>query len=220
MDNCCSLLGASDPAEGRLVNIVGTYEHLAGTGDLAAAWAAATAVDGLVHCFVLPARYLSLSRVPFGHLLALVEASSERSLAELMDGISIEPIGETMPLDQAAVTEALAAGTPPRTVVQRLLESSQAILGRGLEAWVAHGATVERIVAVGGGAAHERPMVLKARLLGRSISALESDEGGAIGALRLAAMAVRGASLEEACERFANPVARTWQPAPSRADVD
>ena len=30
MDNCCSFLGAADPERSDLVNIVGTYEHMAG----------------------------------------------------------------------------------------------------------------------------------------------------------------------------------------------
>ncbi len=213
MDNCCAVFGASDPLEPRLVNIAGTYEHMAGTGSLPLTRPAAQAVDGLVHRFLLPGEYLSLSRVAIGHLLSEVEAVAPGGLGPLMDAVRETPTGRRLALHVDAVRDALAGGTAAVDVVQALMETSAQLLGRYADAWAAAGGRVDRIVVVGGGAAHARVLQLKANSLGRPVSTLAFDEGAALGALRLAAIAVRGASPGDACRLFADPVARTWWPA-------
>ncbi len=212
MDNCCAFLGASDPEEHRLVNIAGTYEHLAGVGDLAATRSAAEAVGGLTHRYLLDDRYLSYSRVPLGHLLSDVEAAVPHGLQMLMDDVTDVPTGRLVRPDGDAVRAAIEAGTPPGEVLQGLLEGCAGVLRQYADAWTAAGGSVDRIVAAGGGAAHARGLQLKATLLGRPVSTLASDEASGIGALRLAAIALRGSSLAAACRRFANPVSRTWWP--------
>jgi glycerol kinase len=215
MDNCSAFLGASDPGEQRLVNIAGTYEHLAGVGGLEITRSAAGAVGGLVHRYLLEDRYLSYSRVPLGHLLAEVEAAAPDGLAGLMDGVTEVPTGRATHLDRDAVRADLGAGIPPALVLQGLLERSADVLVRYARAWIAAGGSIDRVVAVGGRAAHGRGLQLKANLLGQPVSKLESDEAAGIGALRLAAMAVHGMSPSAACRLFANPVVQTWSPAKS-----
>lgn len=212
MDNCCAFLGASDPDEQRLVNIAGTYEHLAGVGDLDVTRSAAGAVAGLTHRYLLADRYLSYSRVPLGHLLSEVEAAVPGGLERLMDSIAEVPTGGAIPLDEESVRAALAAGIPSGDVLQGMLEASAGVLIRYADAWTAAGGSIDRIVTVGGGAAHTRGLQLKANLLGRPVSTLASDEASGIGALRLAAMAVLGSTPSMACRLFPNPVARTWRP--------
>jgi sugar (pentulose or hexulose) kinase len=212
MDNCTSAFGATDPDERCLVNIAGTYEHMAGVGDLATARSSAAAVAGLVHRYLLPARYLSYSRVPLGLLLLEAASGSPGDLDRLLDGVSDSPAGLGMPLDADAVRSALRAGTPPGVVVQRLLEASADVLGRYADAWEAAGERADRIVVVGGGAARSRPLQLKANLLGRSLSTLTNDEAAGLGALRLAAVAVRSVAPSAASQLFPNPFLRTWVP--------
>jgi sugar (pentulose or hexulose) kinase len=60
-----------------------------------------------------------------------------------------------------------------------------------------------------------RALQLKANVLGRPVSTLETDEAAGLGALRLAAIATDGLTEAEACARFPNPVVATWAPAPS-----
>jgi xylulokinase len=213
MDNCCAFLGASDPEERRLVNIAGTYEHLAGVGELGVTRSAARAVGGLVHRYLVEGCYLSYSRVPLGHLLAEVERAAPHGLARLMDRLAEIPTGRTTELDGDAVRDAIRAGVAPGVVLQGLLERSAHVLARYARAWVAAGGSFDRVVTVGGGAAHARGLQLKASILGQRLSKLESDEAAGIGALRLAAVAVTGTSPSAACRLFANPVARTWTPA-------
>lgn len=212
IDNCSAMLGATDPSEERLVNITGTYEHMAGVGGLEVARSSAAAVDGLVQRYLLPNRYISYSRVPLGHLLLQASGESAESLDRLLDGASTEPVGRRMRLDEGAVRSELRADTPPAVVIQGLLESAGGVLARYVEAWEAAGQQADRIVAVGGGVARPRPLQLKANLLGRSLSTLTFDEGAGLGALRLAAMAVRGASPSAASSLFPNPILRTWSP--------
>jgi xylulokinase len=218
MDNCCAVLGATDTNEKRLVNIAGTYEHMAGVGPLNAARRSAAAVHGLVHSYPLPDLYLSYSRVLLGHLLEQAAEGSPDSLDRLLAQVSDSPEGDTMSLDDGAVRSDLQAGTPPVVILQRLLESAGAVLVRYVEAWVAAGQEVDRIVVVGGGAASARPIKLKANMLGRPMSTLAYDESAGLGALRLAAIAVRGASPLTASRLFPNPILRTWFPAAGAPD--
>ena len=214
MDNCCAFLGAADPAEARLANIAGTYEHMAGVGPPPVARAAAVAVDGLIHRYPLGGRDLSYSRIPVGMMLGEIAAAAHGGLEALWDGVATEPTGVRIRLDLGAVQAALADGDDPARVLQAVLESGVAVLARYTETWQAVGGEVERIVVVGGGAARTRVLQLKANILGRPVSTLETDEAAGLGALRLAAIAVDGASFPEACERFPNPVLRTWHPDP------
>lgn len=212
MDNCCSLLGATDPTESRLAIIVGTYEHVAGSGDLALARLAAKAGGGVVHTYLVPDQYLSMTRVPLGHLLDQVAAASSHDLDELLEQVSEHPQGIEIGLDPDAVRATLDAGSPPGLVVQALLESSAAVLKRFADQWAGAGHQTSHLVTVGGGTGRARLNQLKANVLGRSISTLAFDEGAGFGALRLAAMATQGASVSQACVLFPNPVSMTWSP--------
>jgi sugar (pentulose or hexulose) kinase len=213
MDNCTSVFGASYPGETRLVNIVGTFEHMAGSGALSVVRSAASATDGLVHSYLLPGEYLSLSRVLVGPMLRAIEEEGSVDIGALLDGVDPEPTGTAMDLDEEAIRVAIREGRPPADVLQGLLESGAALLGRYVEAWDAAAPRTERIVAVGGGTGRGLLLQLKANILDRSVSTLSSEEASGLGALRLAAMAVKGASRADACELFDNPVERTWAPA-------
>jgi xylulokinase len=212
MDNCCAILGATEPGEERLVNIAGTYEHMAGSGSLAVARSTADAVSGLVHRYLLPDRYVSMSRVALGHLLRIAADGSPGGLDALLGAVRVDPVGERMGLDDDAVHEALRDGTPPGVVVQRMLETAGATMVRSLGAWEADGRRIDRVVVVGGGAARDRVLGLKANLAGRPLSTLAWDESAGLGALRLAAMAVRGATPADAVRLFPNPIIRSWSP--------
>ena len=69
MDNCCALLGATSPGSSGLVNIVGTYEHMAAAGGLQDVRAASASGDGIVHAYLVPGQYIGMTRVPMGDLL-------------------------------------------------------------------------------------------------------------------------------------------------------
>ncbi len=213
MDNCCAFLGASEAGEHRLVNIAGTYEHLAGVGGLDLVRPAVRAVGGLVHRYPLDGLYLGYSRVALGPLLDAIEAAAGEPLERLMDEVAAAPTGARVGLDPGEVADALRAASPPGRVLQGVLESCAALLGRFAAAWSDGGGAIDRIVAVGGGAAWPRVLQLKAGVLGRPVCTVRLDEAAGLGALRLAAVAVAGASPEEACALFPNPVARTWAPA-------
>ena len=89
MDNCCAFLGAMDPAEARLANVAGTYEHMAGVGPGPVARAAAVAVNGLVHRFPPGGRDLSCSRIPVGLMLGeIATAAGPGGLARLWGGVA------------------------------------------------------------------------------------------------------------------------------------
>ncbi len=193
------------------MNIAGTYEHLAGVGGLQITRAAARAVGGLIHRYVVEGSYLSYSRVPLGHLLAEVEEAAPHGLARLMDGLAEIPTGRTTGLDGDAVRAAIRAGVPPRDVLQGLLERSAEVLACYARAWIAAGGSFDRVVTVGGGAAHARGLQLKASILGQRLSKLESDEAAGIGALRLAAVAMN-------CDIAVGGQSPVRQP--GRADVD
>ncbi len=96
--------------------------------------------------------------------------------------------------------------------MQRLIESATSVLARFAAAWAELGRPTEPIAIVGGGAGRDAVLRLKANLLDRRLVTLGSDEGAGLGALRLAAMAVKGATPEEACQLFENPITRTIQP--------
>lgn len=218
MDNTCAFLGASDPAEARLANIAGTYEHMAGVGPGRVARAAAVAVDGLVHRFPLAGRDLSYSRVPMGLMLGEIAGAAgpdADGLERLWEQVAEQPTGAAIPLQVDAVRATLAQGNDPAWVLQAVLESGAAVLARYTETWLAAGGAVDRIVVVGGGAVRTRALQLKATVLGRPVSTLETDEATGLGALRLAAIATDGLTEAEACARFPNPVAATWHPAAS-----
>ncbi len=214
MDNGCSLLGATGSDRSGLVNIVGTYEHMAAAAGLDDVRRVAAAAGAIVHAYVLPDQYITMTRVPVGELLTLAAARHGRRLDDLLGGLSPEPLGDPLPLQAEAVTGAVRAGSPKRDVLQRTVESATEVLVRFTEAWAALGRPTEPIAVVGGGARVDAVLQLKANLLERRLVTLDSDQGAALGALRLAAMAVRGASAAEACRLFDNPITRTIQPHP------
>jgi len=213
MDNACALLGAAAPGEERLVNIAGTYEHMAGVGPLATCRTAATAVGGLVHRWLLPGTFLAYSRVPVGLLLGAIGAASPDGIEPLLRSLPEQPAGRSAPLDEHALRAALAAGSDPAGLLAGVMESGAEVLARFTEAWTASGARVDRIVVVGGGAGQERSLRLKAALLGRPVWTLASDEAAAIGALRLALHATEAIPLADAGARVADPLAHAWSPA-------
>jgi sugar (pentulose or hexulose) kinase len=212
MDNCCSLLGATSPGASGLVNIVGTYEHMAAAGSLEEVRKASASADGIVHAYLIPGRYIGMTRVPIGDLLSAVAASSSTGLDQLLDGARPDPEGLVIDLDVASVQRRLDVGVAPADVLQALLEASAAVLGRFADAWPDEAGGSSDVIAVGGGAARAAVLQLKANLLGRRIFKLTSDEAAGLGALRLAAMAIEGLSPSSACARFPNPITATLHP--------
>jgi sugar (pentulose or hexulose) kinase len=212
MDNGCSLLGSSDPDGAGLTNIVGTYEHIAGAADLGLVRRVAAATDAIVHAYPLADRYVTMTRVPLGPLLERAAAGDERSLDSLLDDISQQPQGRTLPLELEAVDQARRVGQPRKAILQALLEGSAIVLRRFADNWAALGLKAAPVAVVGGGASHAAVLQLKANMLGRPLATLASDEAAGTGALRLASMAVRGLTPADACRLFSNPVARTFRP--------
>ena len=214
MDNCCAFLGATEPAAPGLVNIVGTYEHIAGISALEVARPVAATGEGIIHTYLLPDTTITMTRIPIGLLLARAAGDAARSLEALLREISVRPTGERVALDASAVDDALSQGVGRVRLVQGLLESSIDLLGVFADAWQSAERPTDHLVAVGGGARHGTALQLKANMLGRSLSTLSSEQGASLGALRLASIAVQGDSPDEACARFVNPVAATWRPMP------
>jgi xylulokinase len=215
IDNCCAFLGSTEPDAPSLVNIVGTYEHIAGISSLDVARPVAATGEGIIHTYLLPDTTITMTRIPIGLLLARAAETDSRSLEDLLTEISLYPTGARIALDAAAVDAAMTAGADTVQLVQRLLESSIDLLGVFADAWQSPERLTDHLIAVGGGAKHGSALQLKANMLGRAISTLSSEQGASLGALRLAAIAVHGDSPDEACLRFANPVATTWRPMPA-----
>ena len=211
MDNCCSFLGAADTERSDLVNIVGTYEHMAGVASLAEVREVAGASGAIVHTYVMPDCYIAMTRVAMGDLLALLAGGDLTRLDHLLDTVSATPRGDAIALTPEAVMEAIRAGVPPARILQALLESESAVLRRFVDAWPGDDSR-RPIAAVGGGASHPAVLQLKANLLDHPLSTLASDEGAGIGALRLAAMATQSISSNEASRLFPNPSVRTYYP--------
>jgi len=212
MDNGCALFGAAGADRSGLVNIVGTFEHLAGATSLDAARDVAAQTDALIHAYLLEDQFITLTRLPLGELLARVTEGSDAELGALLDGLSPIPTGSAVEPTPAAVDAALQAGRSRQEVLQGLLESSAALLVAFADAWAARGLPHDPIAVVGGGADHAKVLQLKAALLQRSLVTLASAEGAGLGALRLAAMAVKGATPADACRLFDNPMAHTIEP--------
>ena len=212
MDNGCSLLGSVDPDGSGLANIVGTYEHIAGAAGLEQVRRVAAAADALVHAYPLPDRYIAMTRVPMGPLLERVAEGDPRGLGALLDDVAERAQGRRLPLDLDAVDRACRDGLRGTTIVQALLEASAIVLKQFADTWAAVGLDAARVAVVGGGAAHAAVLQLKANMLGRPLATLASDEGAGTGALRLAAMAVRGLTTADAGRLFTNPVSRTFRP--------
>lgn len=213
MDNCCALLGAAGPERSGLVNIVGTYEHMAGAATLEAVRAVAARTGAIIHRYLLEGQFITMTRVAIGRLLAAVAVAAGTDLDAVLEGVDSTPTGRSVPLEVSAVEEALAAGADHRQILQGLLESSASVLGSFATAWASQGLPGGPVVAVGGGVRATSALKLKANLVGRPFVTLASDEAASLGALRLAAMATRGASVDDACQLFANPVDRTIEPA-------
>lgn len=213
MDNCCALRGAAGADRSGLVNIVGTYEHMAGAASLGAARQVAAEADAVIHAYLSPGRYITMTRVPLGELLARAAAGEDRGLDDLLDDLATQPRGRSLALGSDAIDAAIAAGQTGPAVLQAVLEAATAVDGRFADAWAAQGMPAEPIAVVGGGARRTAALQLKANLLRRSLVGLEHDESAGLGALRLAAMAVEGATLAETCRLFDNPVTTTIKPA-------
>lgn len=217
MDNGCALLGATKPGGPDMVNIVGTFEHMAAVGELARVRAVAAASDAIVHAYVLPGHYIGMTRVPLGDLLAEVVAESPTAgsaadLEPLLDGVSDVPEGRSIALDRATIRATVDAGRLRVEVLQAVLESAAGVLKRFADAWSGEPGAGRRVVAVGGGSGRPAIMQLKADILRRPVSLLSRPESAGLGALRLAAMAVLGLSLDAACRRFPNPITTTYRP--------
>jgi sugar (pentulose or hexulose) kinase len=219
MDNGCALIGADGPDRSGLVNIVGTYEHMTAAADLETVRAVADVSDAIIHAYPLPDQFITMTRVPIGDLLGRAAAGYRGGLDELLGGVSPEPQGLTTSLDAAAVEAVVQAGHPRQRLVQGLIESSATVLRRFTEAWAAQGKPSEPIAVVGGGAGPESVLRLKAAILGRRLVTLGNSEAAGLGALRLAAMAIHGATASEACGLFENPIARTIEPRRSATAV-
>jgi xylulokinase len=212
MDNCCAVFGAAGPARSGLVNIVGTYEHMAGAASLGAVRSVAAASDAIIHRYLLPGQFVTMTRVPIGALLAAASAGAAETLDELLDGLAPRPVGDPLALDSGAVQAAVRSGRPHHEILQGLVEAAAGVLARFADAWAALGLPAEPIAVVGGGSGHDAVLRLKATMLDRTLVTLAREEGAALGALRLAAMATRGASVAESCTLFENPIDRTIRP--------
>jgi xylulokinase len=212
MDNGCSLLGADGPERSGVANIVGTYEHMAGSASLAEVREVAAVTGAVVHAHVLPGRYLTMTRVPIGSLLADIADGHPPGLDDLMTAISDGPQGNTIALDPEAVAAALGEGRSRTSVVQAVVEAGAVVLQRFADAWERLGLPSSPVAAVGGGADQDAVLQLKADLLRRTFVTLQTEQAAGLGALRLAAMARHGLSAAEACAVFENPVRRTIQP--------
>ncbi len=206
MDNCCAFLGSTAPDEARLVNITGTYEHLAGVTGIEEARRAAEAVGGLVFHYLFPGRFLSCSRSAVGYLLNRLSAATGTPLEALLSTASRCGEVEAVDLSEGALEARLSAGDSPPTVAAGLLRSAGDILRRFLVAWGEYAEEPEAIVVIGGGAASPEALRCKVSLLGRSLTLLEERESAALGALRLGAMSAKELDLADACGLFANPV--------------
>lgn len=212
MDNGCALLGSVDPDGSGLANIVGTYEHIAGAAGLEQVRRVAAAAGAVVHAYPLPGRYVTMTRVPMGPLLERAAEGDPRGLAALLDGVAERPQGTRLALDFDAVDQARRDGLLGTAILQALLEASVRLLKRFADTWAALGLDAAQVAVIGGGATHPGVLQLKANMLGRPLFTLASDEGAATGALRLAAMAVRGLSAGDAGRLFGNPISRTFHP--------
>lgn len=206
MDNCCAVLGSTAPEEARLVNITGTYEHLAGVTGIDGARRAAEAVGGLVFHYLFPGRFLACSRSAVGYLLNRLSAATATPLEALLSTASRCGDVEAVHPSEGALEARLSSGVSPSTVASGLLRSAGGILRRFLVAWIEHVEEPDRVVVIGGGAASPEPLRCKVSLLGRSLTLLEERESAALGALRLGAMSVKSLDLADACRLFANPV--------------
>ena len=212
MDNCCAVLGAAGTDRSGLVNIVGTYEHMAGAAGLDVVRRVAAASSAIIHRYLLPGQFVTMTRVPIGDLLAQATTGMAERLDELFDGLADRPLGVTIELDARAVREALRNGRPRGEIVQGLVQAAATVLVRFVDAWAAEGLPSDPIAVVGGGSGHDGLLRLKATMLRRTLIALARDEAAALGALRLAAMATRGATALEACTLFENPIDRGIRP--------
>jgi sugar (pentulose or hexulose) kinase len=206
MDNCCAFLGSTAPDEARLVNITGTYEHLAGVTGIDESRSAAEAVGGLVFHYLFPGSFLACSRSAVGYLLNRLSAATARPLEALLSTASRCGEVEAVHLSEGALEARLSSGVSPSNVASGLLRSAGEVLRQFLVAWRDHVEDPESIVVIGGGATASEPLRCKARLLCRSLTLLEERESAALGALRLGAMAVKDLELDEACHLFGNPV--------------
>jgi xylulokinase len=212
MDNCCSVLGATKPRGPDLVNIVGTFEHMAAAGELERVRTVAAAADAIVHAYVLPGCAIGMTRVLLGDLLQAVAAGSDVGLPQLLDGVSATPRGRWIGLDGASIRAAIDAGEPRVEVLQAVLETAAGRLKRYADAWGGGAGAGRRVIAVGGGTSQPAALQLKANVLQRPVSLPASAESAGLGALRLAAMATEDLSLDAACRRFPNPVTTTFRP--------
>lgn len=216
MDNGCSLLGADGPGRSGVANIVGTYEHMAAAAGLAEVRAVAARTGAVVHAYLLPGRYLAMTRVPMGALLEVIAAGQPGGLEALLADVRERPIGGTIDLDSDSVAAAIADGREPISLLQEVIEAGAAVLERFADAWDRVGLPSSPVAAVGGGAGQAVVLQLKANILGRRFVTLEHEQAAGLGALRVAAMARLGLSAKEACALFENPIARTIRARPTQ----
>jgi ribulose kinase len=212
MDNCCAVFGATNPEEPSLVNITGTYEHMAGTTALPEAHITAGAVGGLVFHYLFPGRYLSCSRSAIGYLLNRLSTATGVPLPALVAKAADCAKSEPIDLTEAALESCLAAGTPPPFVAAAILRAGGDLLKRFLAAWEEAVGRSKSIVAIGGGTGAIEALQCKAKILDREIALLKNSESAALGALRLGAVAIKGMSEEVACNLFPNPVRQRVAP--------
>jgi xylulokinase len=216
MDNGCSLFGAEGPDRSGVTNIVGTYEHMAAAATLSQVRAVARETSAVVHAHVLPGRYLTMTRVPMGELLARIAMGQRGGLDELLSEVHDRPQGHAIALEPDVVAAALDAGQPRSAVLQQVIEAGASVLARFADSWDRVGLASSPVAVVGGGAAGEQVLRLKATILERPMVSLRQREAAGLGALRLAAMARRGLGPTEACALFQNGIAHTTQPRPAR----
>jgi xylulokinase len=193
--------------------------------------------DGGVHtfCHALPDRWHQMSVILSaascldwgakmcgfespGRLLAAVEARGRPANGEMfLPYLSGERTPHNDP-DARGVLFGLTHDTDGAAIGQAVLEGVAFAFRDGLDALLATGADLNQITVIGGGARSGYWGKVLASALGRDlIYRSDAEVGPALGAARLARLALGQASVETVC--FAPPVRETISPDPQLADA-
>ncbi len=198
MDNCCGVLGACAPAAS-LVNVTGTFEHLAARirGD--------HAPD-----FVMESGGLAFRWLEPGMLLAVSRTSVGRQIQEFLQSgcESINPLYLKDELPPGPVEE---KDDTPQSEIIKLLDTAAFEMRKFLEA---SESDFEDIVVIGGAADAPASLQRKANILGKPLKVVRHTESCVMGALRIGWCALNRKPLNDWDCPFQNPVERLYNPMP------
>jgi sugar (pentulose or hexulose) kinase len=219
MDNCCAVLGATDGTQRDLVNITGTYEHMAGVTSIDRSHRVVGEVfGGLVFRYVWPDRYLVCSRTAVGYLLRVLADSADGSIDRLLgDAAGCEPVPVDNALTEDAVLRLLREGRRAGAIAQTVLHAATQVLDDYVRIWQHRVDCVARVRVIGGGSKPQRVLAQKAEALKCRLALLNHSESASIGALRLAAVATEGATVTRATALYPNGIIQEIQPANARS---